>query len=417
MNGEKRKILVPIFNRAHYGRLRQVLKSIKEHPKLELQIIVAVPAAYDYFFTNLRNSRPHSWLLSLPWYLRARAISFFGGKEKIFKNDFLAQKLMADGFEISGYVPMFLDGGVSDTMAKSVGIGIPEIVEEMKRLKPDVVFANADRFEMMAVALAASYMNIPIAHNEGGDISGTIDESIRHAITKLSHIHFTSTEQSRKRVIQMGENPENVFAVGSPAIDAVKNLDLSINENIFPDLDVSKNFLLTLLHPVTTSSAEENSLMAKNLISALKDLRMPTVLLGSNIDAGSDEVGKAIRNWIQNENPDYVFFTKHLHPDDFYRYLNASSCAVGNSSSFIREGAYFGTPVVLIGSRQNKRERGENIVEVGMEVESLRKAVLNQIRACRYQPSLMFGSGDTGLKIADILSDVSLEIQKEFHGI
>ena len=153
MNGDKRKILVPIFNRAHYGRLRQVLKSIKEHPKLELQIIVAVPAAYDYFFANLRNSRPHSWLLSLPWYLRARSVSFFGGKEKIFKNDFLAQKLTAVGCEFSGFIPMFLDGGVSDTMAKSVGIGIPRIVEEMKKLKPDIVFVNADRFEMMAVAL------------------------------------------------------------------------------------------------------------------------------------------------------------------------------------------------------------------------------------------------------------------------
>ncbi len=417
MNGDKRKILVPIFNRAHYGRLRQVLKSIKEHPKLELQIIVAVPAAYDYFFANLRNSRPHSWLLSLPWYLRARSVSFFGGKEKIFKNDFLAQKLTADGFEISGYIPMFLDGGVSDTMAKSVGIGIPRIVEEMKKLKPDIVFVNADRFEMMAVALSASYMNIPIAHNEGGDISGTIDESIRHAITKLSHIHFVSTEQSRNRVIQMGENPENVFAVGSPAIDAVKNLDLSIGKNIFPKLDVSKPFLLTLLHPVATSSAEENSLMANNLISALKDLKIQTVLLGSNIDAGSDEVGRAVRNWIQNENPKYVFFAKHLHPDDFYKYLNASACAVGNSSSFIREGAYFGTPVVLIGSRQNKRERSDNILESDGNCENIKSAVAKQFQTGRFQKSFLFGDGNASGKMAEVLSSINLEVQKSFKDL
>ena len=417
MNGEKRKILVPIFNRAHYGRLRQVLKSIKEHPKLELQIIVAVSAAYDYFFTNLRNSRPHSWFLSLPWYLRARAISFFGGKDKILKNDFLAQKLIADGFEISGYIPMFLDGGISDTMAKSVGLGIPRIVEEMKKLKPDAVFVNADRFEMMAVALSASYMNIPIAHNEGGDISGTIDESIRHAITKLSHIHFTSTEQSRNRVIQMGENPERVFAVGSPAIDAIKNLDLLIDKNIFPNLDVSKPFLLTLLHPVTTSSAEENSLMVNNLISALKDLKIQTVLLGSNIDAGSDEVGKAIRNWIQNENPYYVFFTKHLHPDDFYRYLSASSCAVGNSSSLIREGAYFGTPVVLIGSRQNKRERSDNILESDGNCENIKSAVAKQFQTGRFQKSFLFGDGNASGKMAEVLSSINLEVQKSFKDL
>jgi UDP-hydrolysing UDP-N-acetyl-D-glucosamine 2-epimerase len=397
-------------------RLRSVLKSIKEHPKLELQIIVAVPAAYDYFFANLRNSRPHSWLLSLPWYIRARVLGFLGSK-KVLQNDFLASKLIEDGFNVNGYVPMFIDGGVSDTMAKSVGVGIPRIVEEMKRLKPDVVFVNADRFEMMAVALSASYMNIPIAHNEGGDVSGTIDESIRHAITKLSHIHFTSTEQSRKRVIQMGENPERVFAVGSPAIDAVKNLDLSIKKNIFPGLDISKPFLLTLLHPVATASAEENSFMANNLISTLKDLKMQTVLLGSNTDAGSDEVGKAIRNWIQNENPNYIFFTKHLHPDDFYRYLNASACAVGNSSSFIREGAYFGTPVVLIGSRQNKRERTENILESGENCENIKLTIANQIRSGRFQKSFLFGEGNSSERISDVLSNINLTVQKSFQDL
>ena len=414
METKKRKILVPIFNRAHYGRLRPVLSAVRDHPKLELQIIVAVPAAYDYFFANLRNSKPHSWLLSLPWYLRARTASFLGGKDKVFKNDFSANKLLSDRFKINGYVSMFIDGGVSDTMAKSVGFGIPKIVEEMKKLKPDIVFVNADRFEMMAVALSASYMNIPIAHNEGGDISGTIDESIRHAITKLSHIHFTSTEQSRKRVIQMGENPENVFAVGSPAIDAVKNLDLSIRKNIFPKLDVSKPFLLTLLHPVATASAEENSLAANNLISALKNLKMPTVLVGSNIDAGSDEVGKAIRNWIKNEDPEYIFFTKHLHPDDFYRYLNASACAVGNSSSFIREGAYFGTPVVLIGSRQNKRERAENILETDENCENIKSAIARQLQAGRFPRSLLFGNGEASERVAEILSAANLDVQKSF---
>ena len=360
MNDRRRKILVPIFNRAHYGRLRPVLQAIKNHSKLELQIITAAPAAYDYFFTNLLNSRPRSWFSAWPWYVRARLLGCFGLK-KVLENDFLSRGLVSDGFKVSGYVPMFFDGGVSETMAKSVGLGIPLIVEQIKKLKPDAVFVNADRFEMMAVALAASYMNIPIAHNEGGDVSGTIDESIRHAITKLAHLHFTATESSRNRVIQMGEDPRNVFAVGSPAIDVVSSLDLSIRKNIFPGLDVSKLFLLTLLHPVATALAEENSEMAGNLVSVLKNLKMPTVLLGSNIDAGSDEVSKVIRNWLESEQPDYVFATKHLHPDDFYRYLSAAACAVGNSSSFIREGAYFGTPVVLVGSRQNKRERAANI--------------------------------------------------------
>ena len=414
MNGEKRKILVPIFNRAHYGRLRPVLDAIKNHPKLELQIIVAVPTAYDSFFTTVRHSSPRSWRTSLPFYLIARLLGATFKSKKVLDAGFLAKSLRNDNFQINDYVPMFLDGGDSITMAKSVGIGIVKLVDILKHLKPDVVFVNADRFEMMAVALTASYMNIPIAHNEGGDVSGTIDESIRHAITKLSHIHFTSTEQSKNRVIQMGENPERIFAVGSPAIDTIKNLDLTINKNIFPKLDVSKPFLLTLLHPIATASAEENSFITSNLISALKDLKIPTVLLGSNMDAGSDEIEKTIRNWIQNENPDYVFFTKHLHPDDFYRYLNASACAVGNSSSFIREGAYFGTPVVLTGSRQNKRERSENILESDESCENIKSAIARQLKTGHFQKSLLFGSCKASGQIAEILSEVNLEVQKSF---
>lgn len=412
----KKKILVPIFNRAHYGRLRPVLLAIKSHPALELQIITAVPAAYKNFLGNLKNSRPHSWPLSLPWYVRARVIGFLGSG-KILKNDFLSNKLLSDGFNINGFVPMFIDGGVSDTMAKSVGLGIPLIVEEIKRLRPDIVFVNADRFEMMAVALAASYMNVPIAHNEGGDVSGTIDESIRHAITKLAHVHFTSTESSRRRVIQMGENPDRVFAVGSPAIDAVKNLNLSAGKIIFPGLDMTKPFLLTLLHPVATASAEENSAMAGNLIGALKEIKMPTVLLGSNTDAGSDEVGKVVRDWIASEQPGYVFLTKHLHPDDFYRFLNAAACAVGNSSSFIREGAYLGTPVVLVGSRQNKRERAENILECGIDYEDIKSSILAQMRVGRFSQSDMFGDGTSSFKIADKLATVDLDVQKSFKDL
>ena len=157
--------------------------------------------------------------------------------------------------------------------------------------------------------------------------------------------------------------------------------------------------------------------MAGNLVSVLKNLKMPTVLLGSNIDAGSDEVSKVIRNWLESEQPDYVFATKHLHPDDFYRYLSAAACAVGNSSSFIREGAYFGTPVVLISSRQNKRERAENIIEISDSKKSLKEAVLDQISHGRFSSSRIFGDGKTSQKIAEVLSSVNLEVQKSFNDL
>ncbi|MBI2466121.1 MAG: hypothetical protein HYV66_02755, partial [Candidatus Sungbacteria bacterium] len=132
----KRKILMPIFNRAHYGRLRPVLKAIQNHPQLELKIVVGVPAAYGYFFKNIAHSRPRSWRTALPWYVLARVRSFIG-KEYVLRNAFLAQNLIRDGFELESYVPMFFDGGRSETMAKTVSLGIGRLVEEIKKIKPD----------------------------------------------------------------------------------------------------------------------------------------------------------------------------------------------------------------------------------------------------------------------------------------
>ena len=415
----RKKVLIPLFNRAHYGRLRSVLEAVKKHPELELQLMVGIPAAYDHFLTNIKNSRPHSWISALPWYFRARLLSIidFFKPGTILKNDFLARGILNDGYAINSRVSLFLDGGTSETMAKSVGLGIMGIVDELKRLKPDVVFVNADRFEMMAVALAASYLNIPIAHNEGGDISGTLDESVRHAITKLSHVHFTATEASRRRVLQMGEDPKLVFTVGSPPIDTIKQLDLKLPKDFASGLDADKPFLLVLLHPVATESKESNAQMAREVLGAIDALGMPTLLLGSNIDAGSDEVGKIVRQWRDSKKLSNVFFTKHLQPNDFYRALANAACAIGNSSSFIREGAYFGTPAVVVGSRQQNRDRGKNVKDAETEAGEIKKAIQYQIKHGRYPSDKLFGSGNTGPAIADVLAKVSPRIQKEFHEV
>lgn len=417
MNDNKRKVLIPIFNRAHYGRLRSVLRAISAHPKLELQVMVGTPAAYDHFFTNIKHSRPHTWRLSLPWYLRARMLSLLDKiiPGTVLKNDVLAKHIVADGIPVHARVPIFFDGGMAETMAKSVGFGIMGIVDQLKKLKPDVVFVNADRFEMMAITLAAAYLNIPIAHNEGGDISGTIDESIRHAITKFAHLHFTATERSKKRVLQMGEHPDHVFHVGSPSIDLLKAMDLSFPKERVPGIDLATPYLVVLSHPVATESKEYNAGMARSLVAALKEVQMPTILLGSNVDAGSDEVGKALRAWIEQEKPSNVFFTKHLHPDDFFRVIANAACAVGNSSSFIREGAYLGTPAVLIGSRQQNRDKGKNVQEVGVEQGAITAAIRAQLAHGRYERDTMFGSGDAAARMAEILAEAQPSIQKRFH--
>lgn len=415
MNGEKRKILVPIFNRAHYGRLRSVLNAVKNHPQLELQVMIAVPAAYDSLWSVIKHSRPRSWRISLPWYIRARLVSLLGLNDRIINNDFIASHLTKDGFEIKSKIPFFIDGSVSETMAKSVGFGILKLVDELKRLKPDIVFVNADRFEMMALAVAASCLNIPIAHNEAGDVSGTLDESVRHAITKLAHIHFSSTKESQRRVLQMGENTEFVFNVGSPAIDAVKEIVEKNNSFGISDFGLEgERYLLVLIHPVATDSSDMNAEMSRNLIEAIDNLKIRTIFLSSNIDAGADAVAREILAWKKSKNPKFVSFVKNLPPDEFYKLLSQAACAVGNSSSFIREGAYFGTPAVLVGSRQFKRERAENIIEVDYVCEEIKTAILNQLAKGRYKPSFMFGTGNSGGKIASILATINPNIQKSF---
>jgi len=415
---KKKKVLVPIFNRAHYGRLRKVLKEIQNHPDLELQVIVSSSVAYGSFFTNLKHSKPNSWREALPCYIRARYLSLIGklGLKKVIKSDFVMRNMIKDGFTIDGRVPLFFDGGSSVSMAKAVGFGMMKLADLLKKLNPDVVLINADRFEMMAVALTASYLNIPIAHNEGGDISGTIDESIRHSITKLSHIHFTATENSRKRVIQMGEDPGLVSNVGSPVIDLVKDLNLNKNIEVFPGLDISKPYLLVLFHSVTTEPIESNIKMTENIFSIIEEMQMPTLLLGSNIDAKSKEIGQIFKNFIK-EKPNNVYFDKHLAPDDFYRALAKASCSIGNSSSFIREGAFFGTPTVLIGSRQNKRDRGQNVIETGIEKEEIKEAIKKQLNHGRYKQDTIFGDGKSSKKIAKILANTKPNIQKEFYNL
>lgn len=415
----KKKILVPIFYRGHYGRLRPVLKAIQNHPHLELQVMTAAQAAYSNFFSNIRHSKPKALLSALPWYIKARILSLahFVKPFHAYKNDYVIQKLKEDGIPIHGCAPFFFDGGVPATMAKSTGFGIIKIVDELQRLKPDAVLVNADRFEMMAIVLAAAYLNIPVIHNEAGDISGTIDESVRHAITKFSQMHFVSTRESKRRVIQMGENPKFVFDVGSPAIDVARSIDLQAEQNIGP-IHLQEPFLLVLTHPVTTEDSDTNLLLLRSVMAALDALAMPVIWIGSNSDARSDVIGSTtVLEWCGRAKSYPVYFTKNLHPDRFCRALARATVAIGNSSSFIREGAYFGTPVVLVGSRQMNRERDKNIREVPAETQAIIDAIRAHLKHGRFPQSRLFGDGHASEKIAHLIATHTPPIQKKFFDI
>lgn len=417
MADRKKKILVPIFFRGHLGRLRSVLTGIQADPRLELQVMVALPQAFGSLITHIRHSDPRSWRHALPWYVRARIAGMVARfrPSVLERFDALVRHVRAEGFPIHSYIPFILDGGTSETMAKSVGIGIIRMTDELRRLRPDMILVNGDRFEMMAVTLAAAYLNIPIAHHEGGDVSGTIDESIRHAITKLSHVHLSATERSRGRILHMGEDPRFVFTTGSPTIDALKRIDFSTRQEILPGINPDVPYLVVMVHPVTTEGDAENRRTVTSILEVVERLTMPTAIIAGNSDAYSRIVGPLLAEWKEKNQPSYVVLAKLLRPDRFVRLLAGAACAVGNSSSFIREGAYLGTPAVIVGSRQQGRECGKNIKEVSADPDAIERAVWEQIAHGTYPSDAMFGDGQAGKRIVEILATVNPPLQKRFY--
>ena len=377
----KRKVCVVVNSRANYGRIKSVLRAVKEHPDLDLELIVGASA--------------------LLWR--------FGN---------VAEQIRDDGFDIDAVVYSIVEGENPTTMAKSTGMGIMELATQFENLKPDVVITVADRFETMATAIAASYMNIPLAHTQGGEMTGSIDESVRHAITKLAHLHFPATERARENLLRMGEDPETVFMTGCPAMDVVAGLDLTPDDGLLarykgvgPELDIHRPYLVVLQHPVTTEYGSGFDQINQTL-GAVSSLRMQTVWLWPNVDAGSDDISKGLRVFRENEKPDYIHFYRHFSVEDYARLIANCACLVGNSSSGIREGSFLGVPAVDIGTRQASRERGRNCLSAGYDSKEIESAIRRQLENGRYAPDYLYGDGRAGERIADILASTPIKLQK-----
>lgn len=423
--GEKkiRVIAVAVTHRAPYGRLKPVLWAIQKHPELELKIIVATPTVVHSLWHALRHGRFSSLRETLPSYIRTYIAALVGGKRARSKLDTTSQLIEADGFKIEAHVPTFVAGGNLEAMTKSVGTSLLALPDVLQDIKPDILLVHADRFEMLPFAVAGAMLNIPVAHTQGGDVSGTIDETVRHAITKLADLHFPTTEKSRDRIVQMGEHPDYVFMTGCPTIDAIKAIDyddFDIYARNHPGwgdaLDFSKPFVLVMHHPVTTEydRAEED---LQHLLSAIREINMPTLLFSPNIDAGTDKATKLLRTFIKDHTLPALNVQKNVNADDFYRLLRRAAVAIGNSSSFIREGSWLGTPAVLVGSRQSGRERADNVIEVLAERHAIVDAIRQQIAHGTYASSDMYGDGTAAQKITDILVRIELPPrQKSFRG-
>lgn len=325
-----------------------------------------------------------------------------------------------DGFKVNEEIYNLIEGENTLTMAKSTGLAVVEIANTFQRLCPDLVIVIGDRFEVMATAISASYMNIPIAHTMGGEVSGTIDESLRHAITKLSHIHFPATKKSAKRIEKLGEISKNIFCVGCPRIDYVKSVLLQrkpISEKIFSTgvgnkFNLSENFIICSFHPVTTEFSDAKN-QVRIILDVLDQFNINSIILWPNADAGSSEIATEIRKYRENNKLQKSYFFKNLPTDIYIRLLDKCSAIVGNSSSGIREGSYIGVPCVNVGTRQNFREKDINVVDVNFQYEEIRRALKSQVNIRKYKKGNLYGDGNAAKKIIKVLKKIKrIDIQK-----
>lgn len=382
----KRKVCVVITARPSYSRIKTAMQAIKEHPGLELQLVLAGSALLDRYGS-------------------------------------IEYTIEKDGFTASEKVYMVLEGENPMAMAKTTGIGLLELSNILYNLKPDIVLVIADRFETISVSIAAAYQNIPLVHVQGGEITGNIDEKVRHANTKLADIHFVASENAMKRVIRLGEDPEYVFNTGCPSIDlaagTLEKPGLSFDPykkygGVGETPSLENGYIVVMQHPVTTEYEDSRAQIIQTL-EAVKEINMPTLWFWPNVDAGADGISKGIRAYREKNHVPNIHFFKNMSPEDFLELLHNSKCLVGNSSVGIRECSFLGVPVVNIGSRQDGRDRGPNVIDVENNQTAIQNAISHWINAEKPAPSFVYGGGDAGKKMADILSTIPLRYHKKIN--
>lgn len=382
-NNDIRKVCVVLVDRANYGRMKPVMQAVKDHPDLELQTIVSGTMVLERF-------------------------------------DQPMQVVANDGFRIDAEVYVELEGSTPATMAKSVGFGIVEFTSELQRLKPDILLMIGDRYEALAATIAGAYMNLCIVHIQGGEVSGSIDESARHAMSKFSHFHFPSTRRSAEYLIRMGERPDAILGVGCPSGDIARKLDRTLPSAVInghgsgAKIDVDQPFQLVVFHPTTTEFGGEREQISA-VLESLNSVKKPTVLMWPNIDAGSDHVSKEIRKFRLEKQPNWLRLLINLPPEDYLRVIGNASCLIGNSSSFVRDASFFGTPVVLVGNRQKGREADVHVKRVKPVYEEIEPAVRAQWEHGRYERSKLYGDGYVAPRVADAIAELDPYVQKTLY--
>lgn len=384
---KKRKVAVFTGNRAEYGLQFPILKAIKEHPSLEYQLLVS-GAHLDKSFGNT------------------------------------LEEIQNDGFEIHAEITIDMSGDSNVATATAIGSGILSITQALNKLKPDMLVVYADRFEGFAAVIAASQMNIPTVHIEGGDITegGALDDSVRHAMTKLSHLHFTTNAQATNRVLAMGEESWRVHTVGLPAIEEIENGFFATEDEVCSklNLDLEKPVVLFTQHSVTIEFDQASNQVIPSL-TVLKKLAQEgyqVIITYPNNDAGGKFIIEEISKLKEEQIPNLQVHSslgRHLYHGVLALAKNRKNkvVCVGNSSSGMKETPVFGCPTVNIGSRQAGRLRGDNVLDVAYETQ----AIQNAIKRCALDSSFRkqcfdtnnpYYLGDAGKKIVDVISTAEL---------
>ena len=384
----KKKICFVILSRANYGSIKSVMMAVKKDKNFIFQLILGASAVL-----------------------------------KKFGN--VNEEILKDGFKVNEYLD-FQSAELSlESMSKTVGLGLVGLSSLLKKLQPNFVVTVGDRYETMSTAIASTYMNIPLIHTMGGERTGTLDESVRHSISKLAHLHFVANQDSKIRLSKMGERTDSIFNVGCPRIDTVKkalknytrkSLFESINKiGVGDEIKQTENVIVLSQHPVTSEfkSSIKNYEQTVKAISKLNDHNFKIVWLWPNSDAGSDEISGYIRKLREKKIIRNVRFITNISPDKYFQLLKESICIVGNSSSAIREGAFIGVPAVNIGTRQKTRLKGKNVINVRYDHKEIFNALKLQIKKRSYKSSNIYGDGQSASKIIKILKKIKkIDTQK-----
>jgi UDP-N-acetylglucosamine 2-epimerase (non-hydrolysing)/GDP/UDP-N,N'-diacetylbacillosamine 2-epimerase (hydrolysing) len=369
-----RKITALSGTRAEYGLLKPVLKAINDHPDLELSLIVAGMHLSDRFGNTVSD-------------------------------------IERNNFKIKAKIESLVDDDTGAAMAESVGNCLISTVKALEKIKPDILLIIADIGPTLSGAIAGAYMNIPVAHLHGGDLSGSVDDFVRHAITKLSHIHLPATYESAERIRKLGEEEFRIFVVGAPGLDSILNNEFIHSNEIALkyNLDLTKPVLVLIQHPISTE-LESTEMQIRETMDALISFNNQCVIIYPNADAGGRIIIKTIEEHKQYS---FIQIHKSLPHKDYLGLLKVSDVIIGNSSSGLIEAPSFNLPAVNIGSRQKNRQRAKNVIDVEHNkadiIEAINKALSqefkNEIKDC-INP---YGDGKTGTKVARILSEIKLD--------